>query len=66
MNNKVIDELVEQTLYNMKETKPCKNCFCNDLCYFLLIKTGIATSCNDFKSRVRKVVDREIEKEKLK
>ena len=42
--------------------KKCKECFCNDLCVFLLIKTGVATSCDDFQRRVRKVVDREFEK----
>ena len=40
----------------------CEECFCNDLCMFLLMKTGVATTCNDFQRRVRKVVDREIEK----
>ena len=45
------------------ETKPkCRECFCNDLCMFLLLKTGVATTCTDFQRRVRKVVDREIEK----
>lgn len=44
----------------------CKDCFCNDLCIFLLMKTGVATTCTDFQRRVRKVVDREIEKLTLK
>lgn len=43
----------------------CKECFCNDLCMFLLMKTGVATTCEDFRRRVRKVVDREIEKQIL-
>lgn len=38
----------------------CEKCFCNDLCMFLLLRTGVATSCEDFQRRVRKVVDREI------
>lgn len=41
----------------------CKECFCNDLCMFLLLKTGVATTCADFKRRVKKVVDRELEKQ---
>ena len=44
----------------------CKECFCNDLCMFLLLKTGVATSCEDFRRRVGKVVDREMEKLKNK
>ena len=40
----------------------CKECFCNDLCMFLLLKTGVATTCTDFRRRVGKVVDREMEK----
>ena len=40
----------------------CNECFCNDLCMFLLMKTGIATTCDDFQRRVRNVVNREIEK----
>lgn len=45
------------------ETRPtCKECFCNDLCMFLLLKTGVATTCIDFRRRVGKVVDREMEK----
>ena len=50
----------ENTLYT-KHHK-CKECFCNDLCMFLLVRTGVATTCDDFQRRVRKVVDREIEK----
>ena len=44
----------------------CKECFCNDLCIFLLLKTGVATTCEDFRRRVGKVVDREMEKLKNK
>ena len=40
----------------------CKECFCNDLCMFLLLRTGVATSCEDFRRRVGKVVDREMDK----
>lgn len=40
----------------------CKECFCNDLCMFLLMKIGVATSCDDFKRRVENVVDREMKK----
>ena len=45
------------------EVRPdCAKCFCNDLCLFLLMKTGCATTCKDFQRRVRKVVDREMKK----
>ena len=37
----------------------CRECFCNDLCIYLLLKTGVATTCTDFQRRVRKVIDRE-------
>lgn len=40
----------------------CGKCFCNDLCLFLLMRTGVATSCSDFQKRVRQVVDRELDK----
>ena len=40
----------------------CKECFCNDLCIFLLMRTGVATSCEDFRKRVGNVVDREMKK----
>lgn len=50
-------------LEKLCEKRPeCKECFCNDLCMFLLLKTGVATSCNDFRRRVAKVVDREMKK----
>lgn len=53
----------EEVLEKICETRPkCKECFCNDLCMFLLLRTGVATTCSDFQRRVRKVVDREIEK----
>lgn len=44
------------------KSQKCKECFCNDLCIFLLTRTGQATTCDDFQRRVRKVVDREIGK----
>lgn len=46
------------------ETRPdaCGECFCEDLCTFLLMRNGVLTTCGDFRNRVRKVVDREIEK----
>ena len=50
----------EKTLYT-KQHK-CKECFCNDLCMFLLVRTGVTTTCDDFQKRVRKVVNREIKK----
>lgn len=51
-------------LMNLIARKPntCGQCFCNDLCMFLLMKTGVVTTCEDFQRRVRKVVDREIDK----
>lgn len=48
--------------YMYNQHPKCKECFCNDLCAFLLTRTGVATTCSDFQKRVRKVVDREIEK----
>ena len=51
--------LLEKLCDNKKQ---CKECFCNDLCLFLLLRTGVATTCDDFQRRVRKVVNREIEK----
>ena len=59
MGNDKEKELIEK-LY---EARPvCKECFCNDLCMFLLLRTYPVTSCNDFQERVKKVVDREIKK----
>ena len=60
-----MSEVVEKALVEaLKDKKPCcVECFCNDLCLFLLLKTGVATTCEDFRSRVRKVVDRELEKQ---
>lgn len=57
-------ETEEKVLFEMFcSNKPkCKECFCNDLCMFLLLKTGVATTCEDFRRRVRKVVDRELAK----
>ena len=50
-------ETEEKVLFEMFcSNKPeCKECFCNDLCMFLLMKTGVATTCEDFKRRVKKV-----------
>lgn len=46
-----------------KEPESCGECFCNDLCMFILRKgRKILTTCEDFRTRVRRVVDREIEK----
>ena len=59
MSNEEEKELLEK----LCEARPtCKECFCNDLCMFLLLKTGVATTCTDFRRRVGKVVDREMEK----
>lgn len=44
------------------KNQECKECFCNDLCIFLLMTTGVATSCVDFRRRVGNVVDREMKK----
>ena len=51
---------------HMVSTNPdtCGKCFCNDLCLFLLMRTGVATTCSDFQSRVRKVINREFNKMK--
>lgn len=59
MNESEEKELLE-SLCNKHQR--CKECFCNDLCIFLLMKTGVATSCEDFRRRVGNVVDREIKK----
>lgn len=61
-------ETEEKALLEMlcNKRQECKECFCNDLCMFLLLKTGVATSCEDFRRRVGKVVDREMEKLKNK
>lgn len=57
MSNEKEKELLEK----LCEDRPtCKECFCNDLCMFLVSRIGVATSCADFRKRVRKVVDREI------
>jgi len=59
MSNEEEKELLEK----LCEARPtCKECFCNELCMFLLLKTGVATTCTDFRRRVGKVVDREMEK----
>jgi hypothetical protein len=53
----------EKELFNRLDKHPtCKECFCNDLCMFLLSRTGVATSCADFRERVGRVVDREMDK----
>ena len=57
------DEEEKVLLEKLCEKRPdCKECFCNDLCMFLLLKTRVAISCNDFRRRVGKVVDREMHK----
>ncbi len=61
------DNIEKEFFDKLCEPRPvCKECFCNDLCMFLLLKTGVATSCEDFRRRVGKVVDREMEKLKNK
>ena len=57
-NNEVLDKVVE-TYLNTKASEKCKNCFCNDLCIFVLLKKGQVTTCEDWKNRVQRVVDRE-------
>lgn len=54
----IVEKFIESNKLNTK----CKNCFCNDLCLFVLLKTNPITSCEDWQNRVRKVVDREIAK----
>lgn len=57
MTNEEKEKIIFDKVY---EKRPkCKNCFCNDLCMFLILRTGVATSCEDFQRRVRIVVDRE-------
>lgn len=58
----------EKELFNrlLDKHPTCKECFCNDLCIFLLSKTGVATSCADFRERVGRVIDREMDKLKNK
>jgi len=57
------DEEEKELLEKLCEARPvCKECFCNDLCMFLLLRTGVATSCEDFRRRVGNVVDREMDK----
>lgn len=59
MTEKEENMLLEKICNQRQE---CKECFCNDLCIFLLMKTGVATSCDDFRRRVGIVVDREMRK----
>lgn len=40
----------------------CLNCFCRDLCFFLLSKVGVVTTCDDLRSRVQAIVDTETDK----
>ena len=49
-------ETEEKALLEMlcNKRQECKECFCNDLCMFLLLKTGVATSCEDFRRRACK------------
>lgn len=55
-----VDNLIDMALEDINEK--CKECFCNDLCLFVLIKKGKVTSCEDWQNRVRRVVDRELKK----
>lgn len=52
------DEITLEEISNVE----CKECFCNDLCLFFVLHYGVGTGCDDFRRRVKKVVDREIEK----
>ena len=40
----------------------CLNCFCRDLCFFLLGRVGVITTCEDLRSRVQAIVDTETDK----
>ena len=62
--NKLTEKEHEAVLLvqTMKHPDTCGKCFCNDLCLFLLMETGVATTCEDFRRRVKKVVDREMNK----
>lgn len=52
--NKLSKEEHELILKRQIEKHPdtCGKCFCNDLCIFLLMETGVATTCKDFQARV--------------
>jgi hypothetical protein len=54
------EKALYEKIYNKRPN--CKECFCNDLCMFLLLRTGVATTCKDFQKRVREIVDKEINK----
>lgn len=38
----------------------CEKCFCKELCWFILSRKGVVTTCDDFRKRVRTIVDNEI------
>lgn len=44
----------------IKVDNNCDKCFCKELCWFIISRVGIITSCNDFRNRVRNIVDKEI------
>ena len=54
-------EVEEKALLEMlcNKRQGCKECFCNDLCIFVLLKKWQVTTCEDWKNRVQRVVDRE-------
>lgn len=60
----VSDEEFDKTIELLVRTNksPCSECFCSDLCIFVLLKAGQITSCKDWQNRVRKVVNRELNK----
>lgn len=62
--NKLTEKEHEAVFLRQTQLHPetCGKCFCNDLCLFLLMETGVATTCKDFQRRVKKVVDREVNK----
>lgn len=55
------DKYLEQN--KDKLNSKCKECFCWDLCLFVLLKAGQVTTCDDWQERVQRVVDREVEKQ---
>lgn len=63
MKSETIDDFLDMAIEQASEkSKKCKECFCNDLCLFVLMRKGQVTSCEDWQNRVRRVVDRELEK----
>lgn len=55
-----IDDFLDKAIDRANDK--CKQCFCNDLCLFILMKKGQVTTCEDFQDRVNRVIDREIDK----